>query len=297
MVDLREAAGAADVAQDPARGLGGPAQRHAAGGREVVDRAGAVVDVAAGDLVVRVPAVGDDLRGARDQVAAGLVAPDLAPGGVRDVVGQRDEVELALAERVAEGLAHRRVAERRVLGVDVQVARVPARLLALRLGASTGSCGRGGRRTRAPSSTRPRPARRRGRRRPRARGRRSRPARARRTSGRAGSPRAGSRAWSCPARAPWAWRGTPPRSRSPRARASRPGGWSRPSRGTRARRAAGRRRAAARRSRGRACGGRSGSAPRAGRSSTSRARPSCRPGRRTGRARSRPAGSTRSCRS
>src|SRR6185436_19317111 len=102
VVDLREAACAADVAQDAAGRLGGTAQRHAAPGREVVDRASAVVDVAAGDLVVRVPAVGDDLRGARDQVAAGLVAPDLAPGGVRDVVGQRDEVELALAERVAE---------------------------------------------------------------------------------------------------------------------------------------------------------------------------------------------------
>src|SRR3712207_7642915 len=47
----------------------GALERHAAVGAQLVHRPGAVVDVAAGELVVGVPAVGDDLRRAADDVA------------------------------------------------------------------------------------------------------------------------------------------------------------------------------------------------------------------------------------
>ncbi len=88
-------------------------------------------------------AVGDHLRAADDQVAGviALEGTDLLPLPRRHVVGQRDEVEprsrLRLrrsaqraeggvgAERVVEGLAHRRVPGVRVTGVHVEVARVP----------------------------------------------------------------------------------------------------------------------------------------------------------------------------
>jgi hypothetical protein len=99
----------------------------------LVDRSGAVVDLAGRGVVQEVTPVGDHLGGARHELAGmpGRVAADLAPGAGRDVVGERHEVEARAAlgdrpEGEVEDLAHRRVAERRVLGVDVQVPRVPA---------------------------------------------------------------------------------------------------------------------------------------------------------------------------
>src|SRR5204862_8231280 len=64
-----------------------------------------------------------------------LGAADLTPRAARDVVRERDPVEpgAALGDRTegeAEGLAHRRVAIGRVLGVHVEVAGVPTRLTA-----------------------------------------------------------------------------------------------------------------------------------------------------------------------
>lgn len=133
VVDLREAARGAHRVED----LAGRARR--AQGRErsvglaAQQRAGAVVHAGGRRLGVRVPAGGDDLRAADDELAGvrGLVAADLGPGAAADVVRERHEVQpraalLHRAERVAEDLAHRGVPQGGLLGVDVQVARVPA---------------------------------------------------------------------------------------------------------------------------------------------------------------------------
>ena len=170
---------------------------------------------------------------------SGLVAADLAPCRIRHVVGERDEVEPGAAlgkrpERIVEGLGHRRVAERGVLGMDVEVPRVPAGVLA-------GPVSR--RRARAHMGPPPTAGRSRGRSPPAMRPcRRSRPRAATRPPRRParpptrlpGSDRDGSLASCVPAGGASGSRGTAPRSRTHSATPSRPGGSTLPSRGTRA---------------------------------------------------------------
>ena len=247
-----------------------------------------MIDVAQARVVVGMAAVGDDLAGADDQLAgmSGLVAADLAPRRVGHVIGQRDEVEPGTtlgerAERVVERLGHRGVPQRRVLGVDVEVARVPPRLPAGRR-----------RRRRAPGRMAPPPTTGRSRcrsRRATRRARRSlprpvrrpRPPQAPRPTPRSGSGRGESRGSCGPGGAAADSRDSQPRSRIRCATASRPGGWSLPSRGTAARPTARPAPGAIPTARGRARAGSGHSwAPPADRGSSARAPPSCRRGRR-----------------
>ena len=132
MIDLREPAAPANLREELTRRARRVQERERAVGCAFVHGSPAMIDVVDAHLVVGVAAVRDHLGAPGDELSGIvlLIAPDLAPVAGRDVVGKCDEIEARAAliervERIVEHLAHGRRTQVRVLGMHVQVSRIP----------------------------------------------------------------------------------------------------------------------------------------------------------------------------